>query len=314
MAIYKQKGSNIYWFEFQFAGQRYRESAKTATKQVAIEAMRRFRRHIEESHNGITKRETPKLFPAAADEYLLAKQGSWTGSTMEMQQRSVGHLLPYFRKLLLVDITIVHVKKFIDAKLAEAITPRGVNMKLETLRAILRRNNSWERIRPDFKMLRVKDDKGRDLTVAEEERLLAECRASISRVLFPAVVLARCTGMRRDETRLLQWRQVDLETGLLTLEMSKTEAGENRPVRLNVSALGVMKDWASKFPHRTPEHYIFAAEKYTISKGGRATQRIQPRSNETNRRLAESFRVCSETRGHKGQISRSPPHCCYAHV
>lgn len=135
-------------------------------------------------------------------------------------------------------------------------------MKLGTLRAILRRNNAWERIRPDFKMLRVKDDKGQDLTESGEERLLAECRASISRVLFPAVVLGRCTGMRRDEVRLLQWHQIDLETGFVTLEKSKTEAGENRPIRLNMSALRVMTDWANNFPNRKPEHYVFPAGKY----------------------------------------------------
>jgi hypothetical protein len=39
VALYKQKGSNIYWYEFQFAGTRYRESAKTTSKQVAGERM-----------------------------------------------------------------------------------------------------------------------------------------------------------------------------------------------------------------------------------------------------------------------------------
>ena len=138
MALYKQKASNVWWYEFQFAGERYRESAKTRSKVVAREAMITRRRQVEESYNGIKKRGMPKLFPAAASEYLHAKRTRFSASTMEVERRAVGHLLPFFKKKFIGDISVSDIKTFIDSKLASGISPRGVNMKLGTLRAVLR--------------------------------------------------------------------------------------------------------------------------------------------------------------------------------
>lgn len=74
MAVYKQTGSNVWWYEFQFDGKRYRESAKTTSKTVAAEALKARRRQLEEAFNGIKKRQMPKTFSAALDEFLAVKQ------------------------------------------------------------------------------------------------------------------------------------------------------------------------------------------------------------------------------------------------
>ena len=60
MSLYKQRGSNVWWYEFHFAGVRYRESSKSTSKTVAKEAERARRRQVEEVFNGIKKREMPK--------------------------------------------------------------------------------------------------------------------------------------------------------------------------------------------------------------------------------------------------------------
>jgi integrase len=273
VALYKQKGSNIYWYEFQFAGTRYRESAKTTSKQVAGERMRARHRQLEDSHGGFRKRESPKLFPAAADEYLMAKRARWSKATMKIERRSVAHLVPFFKKKFVTEIVIGDIQKFIELKLAEPCSARGVNMKLQTLRAILRRNHSWERLRPDFSMLRVEQTVGRALAPAQEDQFLALCKASMSRILFPVVSLALNTGMRHDEIRLLRWNQVNLEKAFLNVGDSKTPTGTGRMVPLNENALAALTDWANKFPNRRPEHYLFPTEKYSIGKG-RKTVRI----------------------------------------
>jgi hypothetical protein len=73
MSLYKQGGSTVWWYEFQFAGVRYRESSKLSSKTVASEALRVRRRQVEELFNGIKKREMPKTFSTALDEFLAAK-------------------------------------------------------------------------------------------------------------------------------------------------------------------------------------------------------------------------------------------------
>ena len=180
--------------------------------------------------------------------------------------RSVGHLLPFFAKKLLIDITILDIKKFVDQRLAAGTTPRGVNMKLGTLRAILLRNNAFDRIRADFSMLREPKNQGRSLTHDEEGRLLSACWASVSRIIYVVVVLALRSGLRRNEIRLLRWFQIDLQAAVVTVGDSKTPSGEGRVVPLIGLALRVITDWAMEFPDRSPEHYVFPAERYSLSK------------------------------------------------
>jgi hypothetical protein len=75
MSIYRPtKDSKVWWYDFIFEGQRVRESAKTRSKTVAKDAERIRRREMEESYNGIRRRDRAKLFPVAADEWLGIKK------------------------------------------------------------------------------------------------------------------------------------------------------------------------------------------------------------------------------------------------
>ena len=75
-------------------------------------------------------------------------------------------------------------------------------------------------------------DVGRALSRDEEIRLLAACKASRSRSLFPAVLLSIHSGLRNQELRLLRWRQIDLLERSITVGKSKTTGGEGRCVPL----------------------------------------------------------------------------------
>ncbi len=55
MMLYRR--GDVWWFKFKFAGQEIRESAKTTSKTVARDAERARRRRLEESYNGVAKRE-----------------------------------------------------------------------------------------------------------------------------------------------------------------------------------------------------------------------------------------------------------------
>ena len=63
MSIYRRGG--VYWYEFEFQGQRIRESAKTSSKTIAREAERQRRRELELGINRIAKRERMPLFSLA---------------------------------------------------------------------------------------------------------------------------------------------------------------------------------------------------------------------------------------------------------
>jgi integrase len=70
-------------------------------------------------------------------------------------------------------------------------------------------------------------------------------------------VLALNTTMRKNEIRLLRWKQVDFEKRALVVGQSKTDAGEGRVIPLNIVAFKTLVRWAGRFPNAREEHYIF---------------------------------------------------------
>lgn len=267
MALYKQRGSNIWWYEFQFNGQRIRESSKTTSKKLAAEAERARRRQLEEGYNGIKKPEPPKIFSVAADEFTSVRRSVSAPKTMDIHERSLQHLLPIIGKKALPDISPQDIQRIVAARRAQGASNRYINMTIETFRAIMRRNHQWERLRPDYKKLKEPKRVGKALSHEDEGRLLHECRMSSSRVLYPATNLGLYGGMRSDEVHSLKWHHIDLEKAFLNVGKSKTIHGENRTIPLIAPALQAMKDWAARFPNRLPSHYIFPAEKYTSHVG-----------------------------------------------
>ena len=82
----------------------------------------------------------------------------------------------------------------------------------------------------------------RYLEVDERERLLAACRASRHRYLYPVVVMALCTGCRKREITKLQWSQV--AAGCRSIILTDTRNGETRRVPVVEPALSVLREHA----------------------------------------------------------------------
>jgi integrase len=102
----------------------------------------------------------------------------------------------------------------------------------------------WLEDSPLRKVSKPQEPRGRVRFLSDEERaaLLRECQASANPYLYPVVVLALSTGMRAGEIMSLEWRDVDLARGWLTLR--ETKNGERRGVPLAGVALELMKEHA----------------------------------------------------------------------
>jgi len=275
MRLYKR--GRIFWYEFEFGGQRIRESSKSANQDIARRNMSEHKRKLELGTAGLKERKKPLLFSVAARQWLELNRAHWSNSNQRIEGYNVDHLLPHFAKLLLTDITGEDVSRYQAARKKEHASPRTINMEVGTLRAILRKHRLWANIQPDVRMLKTRQDIGRALTADEQHRLLIVCKNSRSRSLYPAVVLSLLTGLRNGELRLLQWRQVDLLQNILTVGKSKTEGGEGRQIPLSPTALQVLQEWRSQFPCAFPSHYVFPSERYGLNgedghKGGATTR------------------------------------------
>jgi integrase len=258
MSVYRR--GEVWWYKFRFNGQVIRESADSGSKTVARDAERVRRRELEEGLNGI-RRQRARLFSVASQEWLDLKRSVLSPRSVQIEQANLKHLTPHFGGKLIGDIEAADISRYQQKRIGEGAAAKTVNLEVGTVRAILRKNRLWANVQPDVNMLSAREDVGRAISQDEESRLLAECGASRSRSLFPAVTVALATGMRYSEIRLLRWKQVDLEKRSLTVGDSKTEAGAGRPIPLNDRAYHVLDMWASHFPNREPEHYVFPTEK-----------------------------------------------------
>ena len=262
MSTFKRGG--IWWFEFQFQGQRIRESSHSKSKAMCDRAERKKHDELERGANRLEKVAQPKLFSGAVKAYLLDREAHWSTKTRVIHSNSSRHLEPHFGKLLLFEIGGGHISRYQRERIKAGASNRTVNIEISLLRLVLRKAKLWSNIADDVTMLKERADVGRELSDDEIHRLLSACKASASRALYPAVLTSIHTGLRSQELRLLRWHQVDLLEGIVTVGKSKTKGGEGRLVYLSAQVVETLKDWRSRFPASQPSHAVFPCEAYGL--------------------------------------------------
>ena len=136
------------------------------------------------------------------------------------------------------------------SQLGRRLKPQTVVHYRNTLSNVyteLNRTYHWSRYNPvrDVPPPRVKNQRSRFLDEDEITRLLDACRDSQSDSLYDVVVLALSTGMRFSEILGLQWTDVDLKRGSITIGDSKND--ESRVVPLQGEARKRLRQRVSRF-------------------------------------------------------------------
>lgn len=277
MSIYRYKGSKVWTMDFMFHAQRIRESTGTRSKTLALKIEGKRRRGLEEGTAGIRKPQQPRLLSVATDDWLDMKKTAWSPKMLVIEKTNLAHLLPELGRKLVVDIDARDISRYQTKRVNDEASPKTVNLEIGTLRAILKRHGQWARLQPDVRMLPTRDDVGRAITAEEERALLDACGESRSRSLVPFVTLAIETGARFNVIRTLQWANINFADRCVQFGKDKTPSGTGRIIPLNPRAVATLTFWASNFPNREPEHYVFPAEKY-----GAAGNKFEPKAYQTD--------------------------------
>jgi integrase len=261
--IYKRGKQGTYWIRFRFAGRFVHESTRTTSKTVAREAERQRRRELEKSWNRIEKRSLPPTLTEAAKRWL-AKRTGLAPNTRETYESALKHLREILGTTLVSEIEATNIVDYQKARLAQYAAGATINKEIACLSSILSDCGVWDHVRRDVKRLEENEEAGRALSRDEEKRLL-ECASVIGRhfghwtPLYTVTVMALNTGMRRQEIRTLRWKNLDLANRVLRVGESKTAACKGRPIPLTLPAWAALDMWASRFPDRKPEHFVFPA-------------------------------------------------------
>ena len=262
MSVFRYKGSKVWTMDFLFHAQRIRESTGTRSKTLAGKIEDKRRRELEEGTAGIKRYQQPHILSVAADEWLEMKKATLAPRSVKIEKANLAHLVPELGRKLVCDIDARDIARYQQKRIDAEASPKTVNLEIGTLRAILKRSGHWARLQPEVNMLPTRDDIGRAISPEEESVLLQACGKSRSRSLVPFVTLAIETGARYGVVRTLQWGHVDFENRCLKWGKDKTAAGTGRVIPLSKRAMAALTFWATHFPERKPDHYVFPAERY----------------------------------------------------
>lgn len=172
--IGKQKQSAVWWYAFIYAGERFRQSAKTTKKTVAAEAEKDHRRRLERGIAGM-----PIEQPVTAIRTVTAVLRNYESQYVVNHRKDSAVIVqnrpkPQVKALgsvLLPDVTPKRIVDYMDQRQGEGASNRTINMELMVLsRAI---GYTWKALWPKVKKLEENQDTGRALETDEETRLLS---------------------------------------------------------------------------------------------------------------------------------------------
>lgn len=204
---------------------------------------------IEHGRFQFPSQETKHTLANLVDRYIETILPTKPKNARNVRQ----HLLWWKRELghcLLSDIKSSHIAQKRDELLSQDTFYKKSRSSTTVVRYIASLSHAfsiavkeweWMDENPVCKINKPKLPQGRIrfLNESEKNRLLEACKQSNSVYLYPIVVLALSTGMRKGEILTLTWDDIDFERGAILLQSTKN--GERRLVPLIGLSLQLIK-------------------------------------------------------------------------
>ena len=246
-----------------------------------------------QSHRETAKAEAIRQHASTLGVFIEEHYEPWAGKHLRTWKFQIKRIKSDFESWLdrpMAAIDTVLIEKWRAQRLAVGNQPVTVNRNLQRLQALMSKAVEWKVIDlHPFAVKPLKTDRTgrvRYLEENEEEQLrhalivredaLRSDRDSFNRWraarhkpmlprrnemyvdhLRPIVLLALNTGMRRGELFHLQWTDVELRAGWLTISGRTSKNKQTRRLPLNREALSVLKNWSMQSATNTANPYVF---------------------------------------------------------
>jgi len=228
-SIYKR--GNVFWVKYYRNGKPYRESSKSKKESDA-------KRLLKKREGEIADGKLPGVyfdkvtFNELADNYLADYRNNQRKS-LTRAERSVKRLKETFGESRATDITTTRIQTYIDNRLGDGVAHATINRELAALKRML---NLGARQTPP------KVDKVPYIPMLKENNTrkgffehgdFLAMRNELPDYLKGFVTFAYKVGWRFSEIAYLTWNQVDLNQGIVRLEVGETKNDEARTVYLD---------------------------------------------------------------------------------
>lgn len=243
-----RKRWNVFWIRYCINGKRVEERTDATNW---TEARNLLNERVGDVSKGITPAAVSKVGLAELYADAVADYTN-KGQDLETLALRWKHLEPVFGSDLARTITHGRMQSYIEARRIEHAAAQTIKNEIAVLRRMLRLGYKNRKVAqlPPFPEIEVQNTRAVFFEDDEFKRLLealpvaiAESRDVGNDWLRPFVVTVRWTGARRDELLRLERRQVDFESGKVTLDPGTTKNGEGRSFFLPAPALATLKTW-----------------------------------------------------------------------
>ncbi len=231
MTLWLRKDTkNRSWvYNITYKGKRYRGTFGDVTKTRAKEMYDKVRVEIREGVHDKPEVEDPYLRDFF-EEYMAYYKANRRPNSVDRHGYAWVSVEPAFGHMRLSEITPRKIERYRQNRQGIGRSNVTINRELAFLRNVFSMAVRWGQAETnpvkEVKLSREDNSRMRFLTDAEEERLLAECKPHIYRV----VVAGIHTGFRKGELLSLKWGNVNFDQRLISVEAGYAKNGEPRSV------------------------------------------------------------------------------------
>lgn len=228
-SIYKR--GEVYWIKYYRQGKPFRESTKSEKEADAKRLLKK--REGEIANGGLPGIYFDRVrFDDLAEDFLADYRINQKKSTVRAE-RCVGHLKREFEGAKVTDITTPKIQAYIEKRLAEGAENATINRELAALKRLLNLGARQtppkvDRV-PYIPMLRENNTRKGFF----EHGDFWAIRNGLPDHLLGFVTFAYKVGWRFSEISTLTWNQVDINQGIVRLEVGNTKNNEGRTVYLD---------------------------------------------------------------------------------
>ncbi len=242
--LYRREGSPFWFIRYADPNGRIKRlSTGTTEKKLAKAILDKKKTAVVENKHLDIKRLPNVNFHELCDQY-------WEIRGKNMRAHGISYTIDiwkeYFGNVPLREITQQKIERY----LSDSVESRGwgtgsCNRYLIMLKALFSKAVEWGMLESSpakpIEFLRGQEARTRFLTTDEIEKLLT----AASNRFRPLLTLALHTGMRKGEIFRLRWQDIDFQTGLVTVNYSKS--GKRRSIPMDETLIETLRTLPSRF-------------------------------------------------------------------
>lgn len=220
MGLYKR--GRVWWMSFNVNGRRVQRTTETSDRKLAEAILGKTQTKIIEGKYFDVLEEKERTVSEMLERYLEEHSSRKSLTDYRRNRASLKHILPYFGDRTLAEVTPKLIAAYKAKRYEEKSAPATLKKELGLMRAAFNLAiQEWEWCRENpfrrIKMDQVNNERVRYLSDDDFKKVLDQC----PEWLKPVVMVARYTGMRRENIVTLRWDQVDLFRKVILLDRTK---------------------------------------------------------------------------------------------